>query len=88
ISSPGTLDIPVQPEVTEVAVEVEETDIPPVALPETVSAPVVQASLDESAGVERETVTQTSPISSPGTLDIPVQPEVTEVAVEVEETDI
>ncbi|HEL2726535.1 TPA: IdeS/Mac family cysteine endopeptidase [Streptococcus suis] len=88
ISSPGTLDIPVQPEVTEVAVEVGETDIPPVVLPETVSAPVVQASLDESAGVERETVTQTSPISSPGTLDIPVQPEVTEVAVEVGETDI
>ncbi|CYX40919.1 methyl-accepting chemotaxis protein [Streptococcus suis] len=80
ISSPGTLDIPVQPEVTEVAVEVGETDIPPAVLPETVSAPVVKASLDESAGVERETVAQTSPTSSPGTLDIPVQPEVTEVA--------
>ncbi|WP_449452060.1 IdeS/Mac family cysteine endopeptidase, partial [Streptococcus suis] len=78
-SSPGTLDIPVQPEVTEVAVEVGETDIPPVVLPETVSAPVVQASLDESAGAESETVAQTSPTSSPGTLDIPVQPEVTEV---------
>ncbi|WP_449462868.1 IdeS/Mac family cysteine endopeptidase [Streptococcus suis] len=88
ISSPGTLDIPVQPEVTEVAVEVGETDIPPVALPETVSAPVVEASLDESAGVESETVTQTASISSLGTLDIPVQPEVTEVAVEVGETDI
>ncbi len=87
-SSPGTLDIPVQPEVTEVAVEVGETDIPPVALPETVSAPVVEASLDESASAERETVTQTAPTSSPGTLDIPVQPEVTEVAVEVGETDI
>ncbi|NQH73696.1 YSIRK-type signal peptide-containing protein [Streptococcus suis] len=87
-SSPGTLDIPVQPEVTEVAVEVGETDIPPVALPETVSAPVVQASLDESASAERETVTQTAPTSSPGTLDILVQPEVTEVAVEVGETDI
>ncbi|CYX24014.1 IdeS/Mac family cysteine endopeptidase [Streptococcus suis] len=87
-SSPGTLDIPVQPEVTEVAVEVGETDIPPVVLPETVSAPVVQASLDESASAERETVTQTAPTSSPGTLDIPVQPEVTEVAVEVGETDI
>ncbi|HEM6453296.1 TPA: IdeS/Mac family cysteine endopeptidase [Streptococcus suis] len=85
---PGTLDIPVQPEVTEVAVEVGETDIPPVALPETVSAPVVQASLDESASAERETVTQTAPTSSPGTLDILVQPEVTEVAVEVGETDI
>ncbi|NQI88242.1 YSIRK-type signal peptide-containing protein [Streptococcus suis] len=80
ISSPGTLDIPVQPEVTEVAVEVGEIDIPPAVLPETVSAPVVKASLDESAGVERETVAQTSPTSSPGTLDIPVQPEVTEVA--------
>ncbi|WP_024410439.1 IdeS/Mac family cysteine endopeptidase [Streptococcus suis] len=87
-SSPGTLDIPVQPEVTEVAVEVGETDIPPVALPETVSAPVVEASLDEPASAESETVAQTAPISSPGTLDIPVQPEVTEVAVEVEETDI
>ncbi|MGQ7467642.1 IdeS/Mac family cysteine endopeptidase [Streptococcus suis] len=87
-SSPGTLDIPVQPEVTEVAVEVVETDIPPVVLPETVSAPVVQASLDESAGAESETVTQTAPTSSSGPLDIPVQPEVTEVAVEVGETDI
>ncbi|MGQ7505368.1 IdeS/Mac family cysteine endopeptidase [Streptococcus suis] len=87
-SSPGTLDIPVQPEVTEVAVEVGETDIPLVALPETVSAPVVQASLDESAGVESESVAQPAPISSPGILDIPVQPEVTEVAVEVGETDI
>ncbi|CYU57726.1 IdeS/Mac family cysteine endopeptidase [Streptococcus suis] len=87
-SSPGTLDIPVQPEVIEVTVEVGETDIPPVALPETVSAPVVQASLDEPAGAESETVAQTAPISSPGTLDIPVQPEVTEVAVEVGETDI
>ncbi|CYU90938.1 YSIRK-type signal peptide-containing protein [Streptococcus suis] len=87
-SSPGTLDIPFPPEVTEVAVEVGETDIPPVALPETVSAPVVQASLDESASAERETVTQTAPTSSPGTLDILVQPEVTEVAVEVGETDI
>ncbi len=87
-SSPGTLDIPVQPEVTEVAVEVGETDIPPVALSETVSAPVVEASLDEPASAERETVTQTAPTSSPGTLDIPIQPEVTEVAVEVGETDI
>ncbi|NQH10745.1 YSIRK-type signal peptide-containing protein [Streptococcus suis] len=87
-SSPGTLDIPVQPEVIEVTVEVGETDIPPVALPETVSAPVVQASLDEPAGAESETVAQTAPILSPGTLDIPVQPEVTEVAVEVGETDI
>ncbi|HEL1951303.1 TPA: IdeS/Mac family cysteine endopeptidase [Streptococcus suis] len=90
-SSPGTLDIPVQPEVTEVAVEVGETDIPPVALSETVSAPVVEASLDEPASAESETVTQTAPTSSPGTLDIPIQPEVTEVtevAVEVGETDI
>ncbi|WP_044677762.1 hypothetical protein, partial [Streptococcus suis] len=69
-------------------VEVGETDIPPVALPETVSAPVVEASLDEPAGAESETVAQTAPISSPGTLDISVQPEFTEVAVEVGETDI
>ncbi|QCE38529.1 YSIRK-type signal peptide-containing protein [Streptococcus suis] len=88
ISSPDRSDVPVQPEVTEVAVEVGETAIPPVALPETVSAPVVQASLDESAGVESESVAQPAPISSPGILDIPVQPEVTEVAVEVGETDI
>ncbi|WP_421458814.1 IdeS/Mac family cysteine endopeptidase [Streptococcus suis] len=90
-SSLGTLDIPVQPEVTEVAVEVGETAIPPVALSETVSAPVVEASLDEPASAESETVTQTAPTSSPGTLDIPIQPEVTEVtevAVEVGETDI
>ncbi|MEG3239375.1 hypothetical protein RFK99_02380, partial [Streptococcus suis] len=74
-----------------VAVEVGETDIPPVALSETVSAPVVEASLDEPASAESETVTQTAPTSSPGTLDIPIQPEVTEVtevAVEVGETDI
>ncbi|HEM3465018.1 IdeS/Mac family cysteine endopeptidase [Streptococcus suis] len=88
ISSPGTLDIPVQPEVTEVAVEVGETDIPPVALPETASAPVVEASLDEPVGVESVTVAKTELTSSLGTLDIPVQPEVTEVAVEVGETDI
>ncbi|HEM5641954.1 TPA: IdeS/Mac family cysteine endopeptidase [Streptococcus suis] len=86
-SSPGTLDIPVQPEVTEIAVEVGETDIPPVALPETISAPVVQASLDEPASAESETVAQTAPISSPGTLAIPVQPEVTEVASQ-EETQV
>ncbi|HEM3180752.1 TPA: hypothetical protein U0897_002108, partial [Streptococcus suis 92-4172] len=59
ISSPDRSAIPVQPEVTEVAVEVGETAIPPVALPETVSAPVVEASLDESAGVESETVAKT-----------------------------
>ncbi|HEM2812338.1 TPA: IdeS/Mac family cysteine endopeptidase [Streptococcus suis] len=84
-SSPGTLDIPVQPEVTEVAVEVGETDIPPVALPETVSAPVVEASLDESASAESETVSQPVPISSPDRSAIPVQPEVTEVASQEED---
>ncbi|MEG3243839.1 IdeS/Mac family cysteine endopeptidase [Streptococcus suis] len=86
-SSPGTLDILVQPEVTEVAVEVGETDIPPVVLPETVSAPVVQVSLDESAGVESESVAKTAPTSSPGRSAIPVQPEVTEVASQ-EETQV
>ena len=86
--------IPVQPEVTEVtevtevAVEVGETDISPVALPETFSAPVVEASLDEPASAESETVSQPAPISSQDRSDIPVQPEVTEVAVEVGETAI
>ncbi|HEM5471027.1 TPA: hypothetical protein U1608_001998, partial [Streptococcus suis] len=68
--------------------EVGETDIPLVALPETVSAPVVQASLDEPVGVESETVAKTELTSSPGRSAIPVQPEVTGVAVEVGETDI
>ncbi|HEM3458593.1 TPA: IdeS/Mac family cysteine endopeptidase [Streptococcus suis] len=80
ISSQDRSAIPVQPEVTEVAVEVGETDISPVALPETVSAPVVEASLDEPAGSESEPVSQTTPTSSPGKSDISVQPEVTEVA--------
>ncbi len=75
-------------EVTEVAVEVGETDISPVALPETFSAPVVEASLDEPASAESETVSQPAPISSQDRSDIPVQPEVTEVAVEVGETAI
>ncbi|MEG3241422.1 IdeS/Mac family cysteine endopeptidase, partial [Streptococcus suis] len=47
----------------------------------------VEASLDEPAGAESETVIQTAPISSPGTLAIPVQPEVTEVASQ-EETQV
>ncbi|HEM3533902.1 IdeS/Mac family cysteine endopeptidase [Streptococcus suis] len=85
ISSPDRSAIPVQPEV---AVEVGETAIPPVALPETVSAPVVEASLDEPAGSESEPVTQPAPISSPDRSAIPVQPEVTEVSVEVGETAI
>ncbi|HFU3941559.1 TPA: IdeS/Mac family cysteine endopeptidase [Streptococcus suis] len=80
ISSPDRSAIPVQPEVTEVSVEVGETDIPPVALPETFSAPVVEASLDEPASAESETVSQPAPISSQDRSDIPVQPEVTEVA--------
>ncbi|HEM5189089.1 TPA: IdeS/Mac family cysteine endopeptidase [Streptococcus suis] len=87
-SSPDRSDIPVQPEVTEVAVEVGETAIPPVALPETISAPVVQASLDEPASSESEPVSQPAPISSPDRSAIPVQPEVTEVSVEVGETAI
>ncbi len=88
ISSPDRSAIPVQPEVTEVAVEVGETAIPPVALPDTVSAPVVEASLDEPASAESETVSQPAPISSPDRSDVPVQPEVPEVSVEVGETAI
>ncbi|WP_044771182.1 IdeS/Mac family cysteine endopeptidase [Streptococcus suis] len=88
ISSPDRSAIPVQPEVTEVSVEVGETAIPPVALPETISAPVVEASLDEPASAESEPVSQPVPISSPDRSAIPVQPEVTEVAVEVGETAI
>ncbi|MGQ7508612.1 IdeS/Mac family cysteine endopeptidase [Streptococcus suis] len=87
-SSPDRSAIPVQPEVTEVAVEVGETAIPPVALPETISAPVVQASLDEPASSESEPVSQPAPISSPDRSAIPVQPEVPEVSVEVGETAI
>ncbi|HGA1459641.1 TPA: IdeS/Mac family cysteine endopeptidase [Streptococcus suis] len=85
ISSQDRSAIPVQPEV---AVEVGETAIPPVALPETISAPVVEASLDEPASSESEPVAQPAPISSQDRSDIPVQPEVTEVAVEVGETAI
>ncbi|HFI0400152.1 TPA: IdeS/Mac family cysteine endopeptidase [Streptococcus suis] len=88
ISSPDRSDIPVQPEVPEVSVDVGETAIPPVALPETFSAPVVEAFLDEPASAESETVSQPVPISSPDRSAIPVQPEVTEVAVEVGETAI
>ncbi|HFI0027653.1 TPA: IdeS/Mac family cysteine endopeptidase [Streptococcus suis] len=85
ISSPDRSAIPVQPEVS---VEVGETAIPPVALPETISAPVVEASLDESASSESEPVFQPAPISSQDRSDAPVQPEVTEVSVEVGETAI
>nr|WP_074391102.1 IdeS/Mac family cysteine endopeptidase [Streptococcus suis] len=88
ISSPDRSDISVQPEVTEVSVEVGETAISPVALPDTVSAPVVEASLDEPASAESETVSQPAPISSPDRSDVPVQPEVPEVSVEVGETAI
>ncbi|HFI0297861.1 TPA: IdeS/Mac family cysteine endopeptidase [Streptococcus suis] len=88
ISSQDRSDAPVQPEVPEVSVDVGETAIPPVALSETVSAPVVEASLDEPASSESETIAQPVPISSPDRSDIPVQPEVTEVAVEVGETAI
>nr|WP_024408992.1 IdeS/Mac family cysteine endopeptidase [Streptococcus suis] len=88
ISSPDRSDVPVQPEVPEVSVEVGETAIPPVALPDTVSAPVVEASLDEPASAESETVFQPAPISSPDRSDVPVQPEVPEVSVEVGETAI
>ncbi|HEM3491338.1 TPA: IdeS/Mac family cysteine endopeptidase [Streptococcus suis] len=76
ISSPDRSAIPVQPEATEVTVKVGETDISPVALPETFSAPVVEASLDEPASSESETVSQPVPISSRDRSAIPVQPEV------------
>ncbi len=85
ISSQDRSDVPVQPEVTEVSVEVGEPAIPPVALPDTVSAPVVEASLDEPASAESETVSQPAPISSQDRSDVPVQPEVPEVSVEVGE---
>ena len=85
ISSQDRSDVPVQPEVTEVSVEVGETAIPPVALPETVSVPVVEASLDEPASAESETVSQPAPILSRDRSAIPVQPE---VAVESGEIDI
>ncbi|MEI4321296.1 IdeS/Mac family cysteine endopeptidase [Streptococcus suis] len=88
ISSPDRSAIPVQPEVTEVSVKVGETDISPVALPETISAPVVQEPLDDPASSESEIVTQPAPISSQDRSDVPVQPEVTEVSVEVGETAI
>ncbi|MFM0793808.1 IdeS/Mac family cysteine endopeptidase [Streptococcus suis] len=85
ISSPDRSAIPVQPEATEVSVEVGETAIPPVALPETFSAPVVQAPLDEPASAESEPVAQPAPISSPDRSAIPVQPEATEVASQEED---
>ncbi|NQG69834.1 YSIRK-type signal peptide-containing protein [Streptococcus suis] len=88
ISSQDRSDVPVQPEVPEVSVEVGEPAFPPVALSETFSAPVVKAFLDEPASAESETVSQPVPISSPDRSDIPVQPEVPEVAVEVGETAI
>ncbi len=80
ISSQDRSDVPVQPEVPEVSVEVGEPAFPPVALPETFSAPVVKAFLDEPASAESETVSQPVPISSPDRSAIPVQPEVPEVA--------
>ncbi|HEM5128232.1 TPA: hypothetical protein U1254_002282, partial [Streptococcus suis] len=45
----------------------------------------VEASLDEPASVESETVAQPAPTSSPGRSVIPVQPEVTEVASQEED---
>ncbi|MEI4368158.1 hypothetical protein V9Z29_10275, partial [Streptococcus suis] len=74
ISSPDRSDVPVQPEVPEVSVDVGETAIPPVALPETVSAPVVEAFLDEPASAESETVIQTETTLVPVAEDIPALP--------------
>ncbi|HEL1758035.1 TPA: hypothetical protein TXU91_002238, partial [Streptococcus suis] len=84
-SSPGRSDIPIQPEVTEVASQEEDqvatTDT---EQPATAKTLTVESS-DEPVGVESETVAKTELTSSPGRSDIPVQPEVTEVASQEEE---
>ncbi|HEM2652500.1 TPA: IdeS/Mac family cysteine endopeptidase [Streptococcus suis] len=84
-SSPGTLDIPIQPEVTEVASQ-EETQVETTVAeqPATAKTLTVESS-DEPVGVESETVAKTELTSSPGRSDIPVQPEVTEVASQEED---
>ncbi|MFM0584236.1 IdeS/Mac family cysteine endopeptidase [Streptococcus suis] len=67
----------------------EETQVAPVVTeqPATSKTTTVEASFDESASVESETVAQPAPTSSPGRSAIPVQPEVTEVASQ-EETQV
>nr|WP_324761253.1 IdeS/Mac family cysteine endopeptidase [Streptococcus suis] len=65
----------------------EETQVAPVVTeqPATSKTTTVEASFDESASVESETVAQPAPTSSPGRSAIPVQPEVTEVASQEED---
>ncbi|RRN52056.1 YSIRK-type signal peptide-containing protein [Streptococcus suis] len=65
----------------------EETQVAPVVTeqPATSKTTTVEASLDEPASVESETVAQPAPTSSPGRSAIPVQPEVTEVASQEED---
>ncbi|HEL2475184.1 TPA: hypothetical protein TZY76_001529, partial [Streptococcus suis] len=53
--------------------------------PATSKTTTVEASFDESASVESETVAQPAPTSSPGRSALPVQPEVTEVASQEED---
>ncbi|MEG3309488.1 IdeS/Mac family cysteine endopeptidase [Streptococcus suis] len=67
----------------------EETQVAPVVTeqPATSKTTTVEASFDESASVESETVAQPAPTSSPGRSALPVQPEVTEVASQ-EETQV
>ncbi|HEM5043531.1 TPA: IdeS/Mac family cysteine endopeptidase [Streptococcus suis] len=65
----------------------EETQVAPVVTeqPATSKTTTVEASLDEPASAESETVAQPAPTSSPGRSAIPVQPEVTEVASQEED---
>ncbi|CYV02338.1 Mac family protein [Streptococcus suis] len=65
----------------------EETQVAPVVTeqPATSKTTTVEASFDESASVESETVAQPAPTSSPGRSALPVQPEVTEVASQEED---
>ncbi|HEM5269936.1 TPA: IdeS/Mac family cysteine endopeptidase [Streptococcus suis] len=65
----------------------EETQVATTATeqPATSKTTTVEASLDEPASVESETVAQPAPTSSPGRSAIPVQPEVTEVASQEED---
>ncbi|NQN11688.1 YSIRK-type signal peptide-containing protein [Streptococcus suis] len=65
----------------------EETQVAPVVTeqPATSKTTTVEASFDESASVESETVAQPAPTSSPDRSALPVQPEVTEVASQEED---
>ncbi|WP_029180226.1 IdeS/Mac family cysteine endopeptidase [Streptococcus suis] len=65
----------------------EETQVATTATeqPATSKTTTVEASLDEPASAESETVAQPAPTSSPGRSAIPVQPEVTEVASQEED---